>query len=67
MKSIADKLKKTIKVEERKNSTDHSFHEIDQILEKMEKMGYSQKPNYSIPLVDTIGRTTYSTLNKHLR
>lgn len=66
MKSIADKLKKTIKVEEHKNSTDKSFQEIDQILEEMEKMGYSQKPNYSIPLVDTIGRTTYSTLNKHL-
>jgi hypothetical protein len=65
MKSIADKLKETIKIEEKKNSSDKNFKEFEQLLAKMDKLGYSQKPDYSFPLVDTIGKTTYSTLNKH--
>lgn len=65
MKSIADTLKKTIKTEEKKNSADKNFTEFEQLLAKMDKIGYSTKPHYSFPLVDTIGKTTYSTLNKH--
>ena len=65
MKSIADKIKQTIKLEEKKNSTDKKFSDLNQLLEQIDKLGYSQKPNYSFPPVDTIGKTTYSTLNKH--
>ena len=65
MKSIADKIKQTIKLEEKKNSNDKKFSEFNQLLAQMDKLGYSEKPNYSFPLVDTIGKTTYSTLNKH--
>ena len=65
MKSIADKTKQAIKLEEKKNSHDKKFSEFNQLLEQMEKLGYSQKPNYSFPLVDTIGKTTYSILNRH--
>jgi cell fate (sporulation/competence/biofilm development) regulator YlbF (YheA/YmcA/DUF963 family) len=65
MKSIADKLKETVKAEEKNNSADKNFREFEQLLAKMDKLGYSQKPDYSLPLVDTIGRTAYSTLNKH--
>lgn len=64
MKSIADKLKETVKLEEKKNSHDKNFREFDLLLKEMNKLGYSQKPDYSLPLVDTIGKTTYSTLNK---
>ena len=65
MKSIADKTKQAIKLEEKKNSHDKKFSEFNQLLEQMERLGYSQKPNYSFPLVDTIGKTTYSILNRH--
>lgn len=66
MKSIADKLKETIKAEEEKNSTDKNFKEFEQLLDQISEFGYTKKPDYSFPLVDTIGKTTYSTLNKHL-
>lgn len=65
MKSIADQLNETIIAEELKNSKDEKFREFEQVLSQMEKLGYSQKPDYSFPLVDTIGKTTYSVLNKH--
>jgi len=65
MKSIADKIKQTIKLEEKKNSNDIKYMELNEIIQQMDSLGYTQKPNYSFPLVDTIGKTTYSTLNKH--
>ena len=64
MKSITDKLKETLKLEEKKNSNDKNFREFDSLIKEMDKLGYSKKPDYSLPLVDTIGKTTYSTLNK---
>jgi len=66
MKSIDDKLKETVKLEEKKHSNDKSFKEFEKLLAQLDKLGCSQKPDYSFPLVDTIGKTTYSNLNKHL-
>jgi len=65
MKSIADKLKDTVKLEEQKNSNDKNFKEVEKLISQMNKLGLVQKPDYSFPLVDTIGKTTYSILNKH--
>jgi hypothetical protein len=65
MRSIADKTKQTINLEEKKNFDDKNFSEFNQLLTQIDKLGYFEKPNYSFPLVDTIGKTTYSTLNKH--
>jgi len=65
MKSIADRLQETVKSEERKNANDKNFKEFEQIVFQMVKLGFSKKPDYSFPPVDTIGKTTYSTLNKH--
>jgi hypothetical protein len=64
MESIADKLQATVKIEESRNSDDAKLKEFQQILDEMEKLGLSKKPDYSLPLVDTIGRTYYSALNK---
>ena len=66
MKSISDKLQETIKAEEVKNSKDKSLQEFEQLLEQMEKLGSIKKPEYSLPLVDTLGKTYYSAINKHL-
>jgi len=66
MESIADKIKKAIILEGNKNLNNKMFsEEFNQLLAQMEKLGYSQKPKYTFPLVDTIGKTTYSVLNKH--
>lgn len=66
MKSIVEKVQETIKVEEEKNSKDKKFQEFEQLLEQLEKLGSINKPEYSFPLVDTIGKTYFSTINKHL-
>lgn len=58
-KSIVDKLKVTVKNEEKKYSYDKSFKEFEQLISQMDKLGFSQKKDYTIPLVDTIGKTTY--------
>jgi hypothetical protein len=65
MKATADRLQETVKSEERKNAIDKNFKEFEQIVSQMVKLGFSQKPDYSFPLVDTIGKTTYPALNKH--
>ena len=64
MKSIADKLIDTVKSEENKNASDEKFKALEQLLADIDKLGLSQKADYSFPLVDTIGKTTYSILNK---
>lgn len=65
MKSIADKLKDTIKLEEKKNASDKNFQQFENFISQMDKLGFTRKPKYSFPLVDTIGKSTYSILNKH--
>jgi hypothetical protein len=65
MESITDKLQETVKVEEVKNSKDTNFKELAQLLDEMSKIGLDKKSDYSLPLVDTIGRAYYSSLNKH--
>lgn len=65
MKSIVDKIKETTKAEEKKNASDKNLREFEKLLVNMDKLGCLKKPDYSLPLVDTIGKTTYSTLNKH--
>jgi len=67
MNSIADKIQETIKVEELRNSGDIKFKELQQLIETMRELGIDKKkPGYTFPLTDTIGKTYYSSLNKHL-
>lgn len=64
MKKLADRLQDTIKAEKLIRSEDQNFRKLENYLIEIEKLGYSRKQEYTIPLVDTIGRTTYSTINK---
>jgi hypothetical protein len=66
MNSIAEKIQETIKVEELKNAGDIKFKELKQLIETMRELGMDSKPEYTFPLIDTIGKTCYSSLNKHL-
>jgi len=65
MKSITDKLQETVEVEELKNSKDTNFKEFQELLDEIQKLGLDKKQNYSLPLVDTIGRAYYNSLNNH--
>jgi hypothetical protein len=64
MKDIADKL------EEIKNQTDDEKSKFKQLtkfeetVKNLEKFLTLEKPTYSFPLVDTIGKQTYTSLNK---
>lgn len=64
MSSIAEKIQETIKVEELKNSQDTNFKELQQLIDDMKKLGVDKKPDYTLPLADTIGKNYYSSLNK---
>jgi RNA-binding protein YhbY len=66
MKTITEKLEEIIKVELLKNSDDKNIKEFEELLEQMEKLGYLKKPEYNLPLVDTIGKFYYLASNKHL-
>lgn len=64
MKNIADKL------EEIKNQTDVEKAKFEQLtrfedtIKNLEKVLTLEKPTYSFPQVDTIGKQTYTSLNK---
>lgn len=64
MKNIADKL------EGIKNQTDVGRAKFEQLsrfndtLKNLEKVLTLEKPTYSFPQVDTIGKRTYTSLNK---
>lgn len=64
MKNIADKL------EEIKSQTDvekakfEQLARFDDTIKNLEKVLTLEKPTYSFPQVDTIGKQTYTSLNK---
>ena len=64
MKSITDKLKETIQMEEAKNSKDRNYVEIEQLFDELRKMGLLTKPDYTFPIVDTMGKHLYSSLHE---
>ena len=64
MSSIAEKIKEVLKVEEFQASNDSNFQQVQQFIDEMKKLGLDTKPDYTLPLRDTIGRTYYSSLNR---
>jgi hypothetical protein len=64
MKLIAEKLTEVILKESSKPSEDKKVKDFEQLLAEMKKTGLIKQPNYNLPLVDTIGKTYYSSFNK---
>lgn len=64
MSSITEKLQETLKNEEQKNAQDINFHDLQQVIDDMKKLGLDKKPDYTLPLADTLGKGYYS-LNNH--
>ena len=65
MNSITEKIQETVRAEEQKSAEDTNFKELQQIIDAMKKIGLDKRPDYTLPLVDTIGKGYYSSLNKH--
>lgn len=64
MKLIADKLTIVISSENKKASDKIKRGEFEQLLNEMKKTGLIKIPNYNLPLVDTLGKTYYSSESK---
>jgi len=64
MKSLAEQIQEIIFIEEKKITTEKQLEEFQTLLTEIKKSGFIPKPNYTLPLVDTIGKTYYSSINK---
>lgn len=65
MKLLTEKLTDVITVELSNPMEEQKIKEIDKFINDMKKAGLLKKPAYDLPLVDTIGKTYYSSINKH--
>lgn len=64
MKQIAEKLSEVISQESLKIVNDKKAKEFVQLLAEMRSTGLLKQPNYDLPMVDTIGKTYYFSINK---
>ena len=65
MKLLTEKLTEVITVELSNTMEERKINEIDKLINDMKKAGILKKPAYDLPLVDTIGKRYYSSINKH--
>ena len=64
MNNITGKIDRIVR---RTNANKHRFEQIakfDSTIECLQKIAPVEKPSYNLPLIDTIGKQTYSILNK---
>jgi hypothetical protein len=64
MKFITEKLTEILSEQNLKSLESKKIKEVEQLLEEMKRTGLLKTPVYNLPLVDTIGKTYYSTTNK---
>lgn len=65
MKLLEKKLTEIISLESSRTFDDKRNKEFEQLLAEMKRTGLIKQSNYNLPLVDTIGKTYYSSINKH--
>ncbi len=65
MELLNDRLTKVISNELSKPMEEQKLKEFDKLITDMKTAGLIKKPSYNLPLVDTIGKTYYSAINKH--
>lgn len=54
-KSIVTALQETIQQEQTRTSRTND--RIETLTKRLERLGYNHKPEYSLPLIDTVGRS----------
>ncbi len=64
MKSITEKLIEATDKQSGNTSENKKVKDFERLLTEMKKTGILKQPSYDLPLVDTIGKTYYSSTNK---
>lgn len=65
--SLANKVDQLLKEDESKRLESPNYQKIKDRLEKLESLGLVNKPSYSIPQVDTIGKQMYESSSQRVR
>lgn len=65
MKTLVEKITNVISVESSNSLEEQKLKEFEKMISDMKKSGLIKRPVYDLPLVDTIGKTYYSSINKH--
>ena len=64
MKNIAENIEQIIKRLEPNNAKFEQISKLDDTLKSLQSVSPIDKPSYIFPQIDTIGKNTYSSLNK---
>lgn len=64
MKNIAENIEQIIKRLETNNAKFEQISKLDETLKSLQVVSSTEKPSYILPQIDTIGKNTYSSLNK---
>ena len=64
MKLLTEELTTVISKELSKPLEEKKIKEFEKLISDMKNAGILKKPNYNLPMVDTIGKNYYSTINK---
>ena len=65
MQSITDKIAEVVLKESAALAVKKTrIKEVEQVLTEIKKTGLVKQPNYNLPMVDTIGKTYYTNINK---
>ena len=64
MELLTEKVSETI-TEGFKSLDNNKLHVVVELIAELKKAGLIKQPKYNLPLVDTIGRKYYPSINKH--
>ena len=64
MKLISEKLMVVISKESASAPGAKDIKEVEKLIKDLKDAGLLKQSNYNLPLVDTIGKTYYSSINK---
>jgi len=63
--TITEEVSKTISKEILLQVEEKKIKDFEILLKEMKSAGLIKTPTYTLPMVDTIGKTYYSLLNQH--
>lgn len=67
MEFLIEKITEIISKEVSNPSDKDRQKDFEKLLTDMQNAGVVKKPTYDLPMVDTIGKTYYSTINKRTK
>lgn len=65
MKSLTEEVSNVISRELALQTEEQKVKNFEKLVSDMKSAGLIKPPSYTLPLVDTIGKTYYTSFNKH--